>query len=113
MGRVAGLHDDQVHVPVEEPAFELGARETLGFHNLPMLIGHGELKDGLCKIDCNGSSIQVGLLTLKDLIPMPMTTSAPLLRKKTGESIPSVDTDAQVRPLPLVAPVLAHRPPLR
>jgi hypothetical protein len=62
----------------------------MGFHHAPVLIGNGELKDGLCKINGNGSSIHVGLLTLKDLIPMPMTNSAPLLRKKTGESIPSV-----------------------
>jgi hypothetical protein len=69
----------------------LGAREALGFKHAPVLIGYGELENGLCKIDGNGSSIHFGLLTLKDLIPIPMTTSTQLLRKKTGESIPSLN----------------------
>jgi hypothetical protein len=87
----AGFHDDQAYVAVGKPALELGARETLGIYNPPMFIGHSELENRLCKIDGNGSSIHVGLLTLKDLIPMPMTTRAPLLRKKTGEASPSVN----------------------
>jgi hypothetical protein len=93
MSRAAGFHDDQGYITVGKPALELGAREALGFNHAPVFIGYGELKDGLCKIDGNGSSIHVGLLTLKDLIPIPMTTSKQLLRKKTGESIPSVERD--------------------
>ena len=91
MSRAAGFHDDQIHFPVEKPTFELCSREALGFHHAPLRIGHSQLKDRLCKIDGNGSSIHVGLLTLKELIPIPMTTSTQLLRKKTGESIPSVE----------------------
>ncbi|MDZ4075928.1 MAG: hypothetical protein U1E04_14385, partial [Hylemonella sp.] len=48
-------------------------------------------KDGLCKINGNGSSMHVGLLSFEDLIPTPMKTSAQLSRKQTGESIPSVN----------------------
>ena len=58
-------------------------------HNPPMFMGYSQLEKRLCKIDGNGSSIQVEPPTLKGLIPMPMTTSALRLRKKTGESMPS------------------------
>lgn len=63
VGRAAGFHDDQIHVPVGKPAFELGAGQALGFDHAPVLIGHSELKNRLCKIDGNSSSIHVGLLT--------------------------------------------------
>ena len=90
---------------VQELAFELGACETLGLHHTPVLIGHGKLKHGLCKIDGNGSSIHVGLLTFEDLIPTPMKTRAPLLRKQRGASIPSIDRAASsvLRTLPVAA----------
>ncbi|MFN7862262.1 MAG: hypothetical protein ACK5N7_02900, partial [Curvibacter sp.] len=54
-------------------------------------VRHNELKDGLCKINGNGSSMHVGLLSFEDLIPTPMKTSALLSRKQRGESIPSVN----------------------
>jgi hypothetical protein len=54
-----------------------------------VFVRHNELKDGLCKINGNGSSMHVGLLSFEDLIPTPMKTSALLSRKQTGESIPS------------------------
>jgi len=91
VGRATGFHDDQPHIPVHKPAFELGASEALGFNHTPLVIGNSELKHGLGKIDGNGSSIHVGLLTLKELFPTPMKTSTQLLRKTTGESIPSVE----------------------
>jgi len=34
--------------------------------------------------------MHVGLLSFEDLIPTPMKTSAPISRKKRGESIPSI-----------------------
>jgi len=71
-----------------------------------VLIGHGKLKHGLCKIDGNGSSIHVGLLTFEDLIPTPMKTRAPLSRKQTGESIPSLDSDTHLK---LAAPPRVER----
>jgi len=58
---------------------------------MPLVIGNSELKYGLGKIDGNGSSIHLGLLTLKELFPTPMKTSTQLLRKTTGESIPSLN----------------------
>lgn len=60
-----------------------------------MLIGHGRLEYRLCKIDSNGSSIHVGLLTFEDLIHTPMKTSTQLLRMKTEEFVPSIDADTQ------------------
>ncbi len=63
---------------------------SLGFNDAPLLVGHGELENGLGKIDRNGSSIHVGLFTFdEDLIPTPMKTNAPTSGKKTGEYIPS------------------------
>jgi hypothetical protein len=57
-----------------------------------VLIGHGELEDGLCQINGDGCSIHVGLLAFdEDLIPTPMKTRARISRKQTGESIPSID----------------------
>ena len=68
---------------------------SLGFNDVPVLVGHGELEHGLGKIDRNGSSIHVGLLTFdEDLIPTPMKASAPISRKQTGESIPSIEPTA-------------------
>ena len=65
---------------------------SLGFNDAPVLVGHGELEHGLGKIDRNGSSIHVGLLTFdEDLIPTPMKTRARISRKQTGESIPSLE----------------------
>ncbi|MFN7446344.1 MAG: hypothetical protein ACK5RC_14480, partial [Curvibacter sp.] len=55
-------------------------------------------KDGLCKINGNGSSMHVGLLSFEDLIPTPMKTSALLSRKQTGESIPSVEALPKLYP---------------
>jgi hypothetical protein len=95
VGRTAGLHDDQGDIPIGKPALELGAAQALGFNDTPVFIGYSELEHGLCKIDGNGSSIHVGLLMFEDLIPTPMKTSAPIWRKKQGESIPSIDTDPQ------------------
>jgi hypothetical protein len=86
--RVPIFHDDQPHIPIYKPAFELGAGEALRFNHMPFLIGNGELKHGLGKVDGNGSSIHVGLLTLKELFPTPMKTSKPLLRKTTGRVHP-------------------------
>ncbi|MGB3449948.1 MAG: hypothetical protein WBA58_05540, partial [Giesbergeria sp.] len=40
-------------------------------------------------LEVPGSSIHVGLLTLNNLISTPMKTRTQMLRKKTGESIPS------------------------
>ncbi len=57
--------------------------------------GRAWLIDGLCKITGNGSSMHVGLLLFEDLIPTPMKTSAPMSRKQTGESIPSIDAYPQ------------------
>ena len=58
-----------------------------------MRIGNDELKDGLCNINSNSSSMHDGLLTLKELFPMPMKINTQLLRRTAGESIPSIDTD--------------------
>ena len=104
VGRAARLHDDQADIAIGKPALELGARQALGFDHAPGRIGHGQLEDGLCQIDGNGCSIHVGLLSFEDLIPTPMKTSAPMWRKKRGESIPSVNTDAQGRPRASRAP---------
>jgi hypothetical protein len=90
VGRATGFHDDQADIPIGKPALELGAGEALGFNDAPVLVGHGELEHGFGKIDGNGSSIHLGLLTFdEDLIPTPMKTSASISRKQTGESIPS------------------------
>ena len=61
----------------------------------PLGIRLGYLEDGLCKINGNGCSIHVGLLSFEDLIPTPMKTSAQLLREKREESIPSFDADTK------------------
>lgn len=53
----------------------------------------GVLNDGLCKIDGNSSSIQVGLLTFFRLFPTSMKNRTQILRKKTGESIPSFEAN--------------------
>jgi len=74
------------------------ASVALGFNHAPLVIGNGELKHGLGKIDGIGSSIHVGLLTLKDLFPTPMKTSKELLRQTTGESIPSVELTLRSAP---------------
>jgi len=60
----------------------------------PVFVGCNELKDGLCRVDGNGSSIHVGLLFLEDLIPTPVKTGAPMRRKQAGESSPSGRRDA-------------------
>ena len=71
--------DDQIHLPVGKQAFELAARQALRFNHAPERIGHGELKDRICKIDGNGSSIHVGHLSFDEhLMPTPMNTSAPM-----------------------------------
>ena len=107
VGRAAGFHDDQGHISVDKPAFKLGACQPLGFNHVPMFISHGQLKNRLCKINSNGSSIHVGLLLFKDLIATPMKTRAPLLRKKRGESIPSIErtSSSRLRLLPAAAHV--------
>jgi hypothetical protein len=99
------FHDDQANIAIGKPALELRACQALGFDHAPGRIGHGQLEDGLCQINGNGCSIHVGLLSFEDLIPTPMKTRAPMWRQKRGESIPSIDTDAQVRPA-------ASRPPV-
>ncbi len=98
----------------DKSALELGAGEALGFNDAPVLVGHGELEHGLGKIDGNGSSMHVALLTFdEDLIPTPMKTSAPISRKQMGESIPSVNTDGRGRALPSVASFRGRRLRLR
>ncbi len=91
VGRAAGFYHHQAHLSAEKPTFELGACEALGFDDAPLLIGGSQLENRLCKIDSNGSSIHVGLLTFERPDPMPMTTRAPLSRKKSGECIPSIE----------------------
>ena len=67
----------------------------------PLGIRLGYLEDGLCKINGNGCSIHVGLLSFEDLIPTPMKTSAQLLREKREESIPSFDAEPELASLSL------------
>lgn len=92
MVRAAGFHDDQGHFALREPAFELGAGEAMRFNDAPGVIGHGELENRLCPIDGKRCSIHVGLLANAEdlMIPTPMKTRAPMWRKSTGESIPSL-----------------------
>jgi hypothetical protein len=63
VGRAAGFHDDQANGSVGKPALELGAAEALGFNDAPVLVGHGQLEDGLCQINGDGCSIHLGLLS--------------------------------------------------
>ena len=63
VGRATGFHDHQADASVGEPALELGAREALGFDDVPVFIGHGKLEDGLCQINGDGCSIHLGLLS--------------------------------------------------
>jgi hypothetical protein len=88
---------------------------SLGFNDAPVLVGHGELEHGLGKIDRNGSSIHVGLLTFdEDLIPTPMKTSALISRKQTGESIPSFEpTRTGVRRSAVISFWANRHPPVR
>ncbi len=98
VGRTAGFHDDQRHIAIVKPALELGAGQAVGFNDFPAGIGHGQLEHRLCQINGNGCSIHVGLLSFdEDLIPTPMKTRAPMWRKQTGESMPSIKADAQRR----------------
>ena len=62
MSGAAGFHDDQVHLSVGKPAFELAARHAMGLDHLPRGIGHRKLENGLGQINGDGSSIHVGLL---------------------------------------------------
>ena len=60
----ARLHHHPLDGTVSEPAFKLPAREAMACGDLPVLIGHGELKDVLCQIDGDGRSIHLGLLSV-------------------------------------------------
>ncbi|MCH7342540.1 hypothetical protein LZ017_03995 [Pelomonas sp. CA6] len=91
MSRTAGFHDDQADLAIQEPAFELRAREALRLDKAPMLIGNGNLENTLGQIHGHGRSMHVGLIVFVKLIPTPMETSTVILRgKQTGESIPSL-----------------------
>ena len=77
------------HVPVVEPALELGAGQAVRFDNLPVVIGNSQLEDTLGQINGNGSSMHFGLLSLKT-DPHPHEHRwRQFGAKKTGESIPS------------------------
>jgi len=90
MGRTAGLHDDQPHITVVEPAFELAAGQAQLFDNFPPVISNSDLEYTFGQINSNGSSMHFGLLSSKT-DPHPHEHRHRLLSdEKTGESIPSV-----------------------
>ena len=64
VGRAARFHDNQTDFTIGKPALELGTGQAMSLDNAPGRIGHGELEDGLCKINGNGSSMHFGLLSI-------------------------------------------------
>ena len=78
---------------VLEPALELVSGQPLLLDKLPIAICNSDLEYTLGQIHCNGSSMHFGLLSSKP-DPHPHEHRRRLFRaKKTGESIPSVNTD--------------------
>ena len=71
MSRATGFHHHQLDFPVLKPALKLGSREPMGFDDMPVGIGHGQLKHALCQVNRDGSSIHFGLLSLKTSDPHP------------------------------------------
>lgn len=63
VGRATGFDDHKADGSVNKSALELGAGQALGFNDMPVLIGHDELEDGLCQINGDGCSIHIGLLS--------------------------------------------------
>jgi len=85
----AGFHDDQIDLPIDEPALELRTGEATRFHDLPSLSGHRELENALRHIDADdggtdhghGSSIHVGLPFLRADTPHHMRPAGTMMPK--------------------------------
>ena len=89
MRGTTGFHDHQPDITVVEPAFELAAGQALLLDDFPMRIGNSDLEYTLGQINCNGSSMHFGLLSLKTDPHPHEHRQRQLGAEKTGESIPS------------------------
>jgi hypothetical protein len=96
MSRAARFHDDERDIAVEEPAFELAARQAMLFDDAPAGVGHSDLEHGFGQINGHGSSIHGGLLLSAD--PRPhVDQCAHRGAKRQGESIPSIERTSSSR----------------